>query len=191
MKIEQNSLWSASIYDGMQHAPDHAFVLASYAAFKRTVMKQWQELIDGGITFIASLDDPYQNSAEMFDDVVTRMRLRVYADNSVTLPDDHPMSERVNAGVDGFFTMNDVFRGVHDIMGHVVSGGSFGPNGEKLAWEAHRNTFPAIAHNALWCETRGQNSWTNFAHDHSLLPAPDRPYGDQKVGVVPIFLRSA
>jgi hypothetical protein len=183
-------MWSASIYEGMQHAPSHAFVTASYAAFKRTIMQQWHELVDGGITFIASLDDPYTSSADMFEDVLMNMRLRVFADNGVTLPADHPMREDADSGVKGFSVFNDVFRGVHDIMGHVVSGGSFGPNGEKRAWEAHRQTMPQLAHNALWCETRGQNAWTNFAHDHAMLPMPERPYGEQKVGLVPGFLRA-
>lgn len=188
--MEANNTWSAAIYDVMQHAPDHSYVLASYAAFKRTIMRQWRELREGGIQFIASLDDPYSNSTEMFEQVQTNHQLRVYADNGESLPDDHPMKELVDADVVGFRVYNDVFRGVHDIMGHIVSGGSFGPNGEEKAWRAHRITMPPLAHNALWCETRGQNAWTNFAHNHAALPLPDRPFGEQKVGLIPAFLTS-
>jgi hypothetical protein len=181
----QEALWNASIYGSMKHEPTHAYVLASYAAFKRIVMYQWEQLRDGGLIFIASTDDPYKDSAEMRADVEQRLRLRVFADNGMTLPDDHPMREHVDAGVDGFVVLNDIFRGVHDIMGHVIAGSSFGPKGEQKAWEAHRSTMPVLAHNALWCETRGQNSWTNFADNHEVLPLADRPFGEQKVGLVP------
>jgi len=188
--IEQRNQWNAAIYDGLEHNPDHAYVMASYALFKRIVMKQWSELIQGGITFIASLDDPYNNSQEMFDDVQRHRQLRVYADNGTGLPSDHPMGELVHSEVPGFLVFNDVFRGVHDIMGHVVSGGGFGPNGEEKAWLAHRRTMPTLAHNALWCETRGQNAWTNFAHNHYTLPIPERPFGEQKSGLVPASIAS-
>jgi len=188
--LDHSALWSAGLYDMMPHQPDHAFVRVSYAAFKRVVIQQWEELRAGGITFIASLDDPYGNSAEMMADVIDKMQLRVYADNGVTLPGDHPMKEHVDSGVEGFDVFNDIFRGVHDIMGHVASGGTFGPNGEKLAWEAHRSTMPPLAYNALWCETRGQNAWTNFAHGHDKLPAPERPYGEQKSGLMPALFAS-
>lgn len=189
MPIATNSaLWGAAVYDALIHDPNHAFVIASYASFKRTIMRQWNELCNGGMTFIPSLDDPYRNSQEMFEEVEQYGRLRVYADNGASLPDDHPMKELVPGNIKGFAVYNDVFRAVHDIMGHVVSGGSFGPRGEEKAWQAHRATLPPIAHNALWCETRGQNVWTNFAHNHAMLPLAERPFGEQKVGLIPPFL---
>lgn len=190
MTGQLNATWSASIYDVLTHQPDHAFVMASYAAFKRIVMRQWNELCEGGLVFIASLDDPYGSSQEMFKDVEQHGRLRVLADNGASLPDDHPMKEPVPGGIPGFAVYNDIFRGVHDVMGHVISGGSFGPNGEQKAWESHRATMPRLAYNALWCETRGQNAWTNYAHHHATLPIAERPFGEQKVGLVPGFLTS-
>ena len=191
MSTEPHSLWSAGFYEAMPHEPTHAYVIASYAAFKRTILKQWEQLREGGLVFIASKDDPYTSSAEMMEDVLVRQQLRVFADNGATMPDDHPMRERVDAGVDGFGVFNDLFRGVHDVMGHVVSGGSFGPKGEKRAWQSHRDTMPTLAHNALWCETRGQNAWTNFAPGHSVLPLPARPFPEQKSGLVPGLLSMA
>lgn len=190
MTGQLNATWSASIYDVLTHQPDHAFVMASYAAFKRTVMRQWNELCEGGLVFVASMDDPYTSSQEMFKDVEQHGRLRVFADNGASLPDDHPMKETAPGSIPGFAVYNDIFRGVHDVMGHVISGGSFGPNGEQKAWESHRATMPRLAHNALWCETRGQNAWTNYAHHHSTLPIAERPFGEQKVGLVPGFLTS-
>lgn len=188
--LNQNNAWSASFYESMQHQPNHAFVIASYAVFKSVVLRQWEELREGGIEFVPSPQDPYLGSHEMMNEVRNHLRLKVFTDNGASLPDDHPMKERINAGIDGFEVLNDVFRGVHDIMGHVVSGGSFGPNGEKVAWESHRRTMPKAAHNALWCETRGQNAWTNFAHDHPTRPIAERPFGEQKSGLVPFFLAS-
>lgn len=188
MIFDQSAMWGASFYEGMEHNPNHAFVVATYATFKRVVLRQWEELRSSGITFIASLDDPYPNSKTMRADVEDNCRLMVYADNGATLPDDHPMKQKVDAGVEGFTVFNDIFRGVHDVMGHVVSGGEFGPKGENAAWLAHRDTMPKLALPALWCETRGQNLWTNFWADHAKMPMPERPFGEQKVGPVPMYL---
>ena len=184
----EETLWGASIYESMEHNPRHAFVLASYGAFRRVVLAQWEELIDGGFHFIAGQNDPYSDSASMMQEVEETLSLRVFTDNGASLPSDHPMKQKVESGIDGFEVLNDVFRGVHDVMGHVISGGSFGPKGEQKAWSAHRNTMPRLAHNALWCETIGQNLWTNYNSGHELLPLSDRPFPVQKVGLVPAFL---
>lgn len=184
---QRSSLFAAGAYDTLHHEPDHAYVMVSYSVFARVVLRQWEQLKEGGMSFVASIDDPYRDSAEMLKDV-DQGRLRVYADNGITLPEDHPMRAEVDAGVEGFVVLNDIFRGVHDVMGHAVAGSGFGPKGEDLAWQAHRRTMPRVAHNALWCETKGQNSWTNFAHGHDLLPLPDRPYGEQKAVLAPPVL---
>lgn len=188
MSTRQRDTWGASLYEGMQHNPNHAYVIASYAAFKQVVMQQWHELREGGIQFIASSEDPYKNSVEMMRDVRENQTLRVWANGADHMPNDHPMKERVASEVEGFETLNDVFRAVHDIMGHVVSGGNFGPDGENKAWLAHRATMPLIAHNALWCETKGQNVWTNNAFDHPQMKLRDRPFPAQKSGLVPMFI---
>jgi hypothetical protein len=100
--------------------------------------------------------------------------------------------------------LNDVFRAVHDTIGHGVSGGSFGVAGERAAWIAHRETFPKEALPALWNETRGQAAWTNAGphmrgvdvmgktyllgpKDPGFIPLKNRPFSEQKAGWGPDF----
>ncbi len=178
-------------YESMEHTPAHAFVLLSYSVFNREIMRQWRELIEGGVEFIASGDDPYPNSRAMFEDVLMHNRVRVWTNNGEHLPDNHPMKEVVDSGVEGFTVLNDVFRGVHDVLGHVASGGEFGIKGEEAAWQMHRSTLSPLTHGALWCETIGQNKWTNFTYDHESVPLKDRPFPEQKSGLVPKVILSA
>lgn len=180
----------AGVYDVLEHNPNHPFVVVSYSVFKRSILQQWHDLVEGGMTFIAQIDDPYESSAEMLEEVIMNTELRVFADNGASLPDGHPMKESVDVAVDGFKVYNDIFRGVHDIMGHVLAGSSFGPKGEEGAWLAHKQTLPRLAWPALWCETRGQTAWTNFADDHETVPLKDRPFGAQKAGLVPLTIVS-
>jgi hypothetical protein len=188
---------AARMYDGLTHDPAHAYVAASYAELRRIILQQYRELSAGGFRFHFQTEDPYASSAEMLADA-RRGELRVYADRGETLPSDHPMREIVLIDVTRpeteSWTLNDVFRGVHDVMGHTVTGANFGPEGEYRAWLAHRETMTPLALNALWCETRGQNVWTNFGYtpehgDHSALPIPSRPYAAQKAGLVPLAYR--
>lgn len=186
-----NDAMSAHFYETMDHSPDHAFVKVSYAAFRDVVMHQWHHLREGGITFIAMDENPYPDSKAMMVDVRQNLQLKVWCNGGDHMDDDHPMKQKVESGVDGFVVLNDVFRGVHDIMGHVYANSNFGPTGEDLAWKAHRETMPAIAHSALWCETKGQNAWTNFTPAHRHLKLVERPFPTQKSGFIPPFLASA
>lgn len=176
----------AFAYDAMAHIPKHPVVRDSYAALAVAIVGQWNGLVTAGFAFTASKDDPYANSAEMLSDAVVR-RLRVYADGGATLPIGHPMAANpAKFGaipVEGFSALNDIFRAVHDVMGHAAIGAGFGPKGEYDAWRAHYETLPRDARLALWCETRGQNAWTNFHANHAELPMSQRPYASQKCGI--------
>lgn len=172
---------SAEAYDAMAHTPDDPRVADSYRALRIAIYQQWLDM-RRSITVVMQDDDPYSNSAEMVADVTKRHILRVYADHGETLPADHPMNFYDPTGL---FHVNDIFRAVHDFWGHVLAPFvSFGPRGEWEAWRQHRRTLPEAAWLALWCETRGQNTWTNFYADHASLPLPERPYAAQKAGVV-------
>lgn len=181
----------ALFYDGMEHAPTSPAVHASYVAFSDVLVQQWNALVASGFRFVASMADPYLNSAEMITDARSGS-LRVFADQGETLPHGHFMLASPAllgcAYVEGFGTLNDVFRGVHDVLGHAAGGHSFGPKGEHAAWVRHRATMPSKALSALYCETRGQNAWTNYFADHASLPIAERPYAEQKMGRVPSAL---
>src|SRR5581483_7315622 len=88
---------------------------------------------------------------------------------------------------------NDIFRAVHDLVGHAATGFQFGPVGEENAFRFHATVHGAAALPALAAETRLQNCWVNFAADlhdaHSRLirrgkpryfPLSARPYAAQK-----------
>ncbi|KUF08437.1 hypothetical protein [Leucobacter sp. G161] len=178
-------------YEVMSHAPNHAFVILSYSVFRQEIMRQWNELKEGGINFISSETDPYTSSASMLEDVILRQELKVWTNGGSHLPPDHPMKSPVEAHQEGFTVLNDVFRGVHDVLGHAASGGQFGPKGEETAWKMHRSTLSTVAHTALWCETIGQNKWSNFTFDHASMAMKDRPFPEQKSGLVPPQLLNA
>jgi hypothetical protein len=184
----------AAAYAAMEHTPHDLTVHRSYHALCIAIVGQWNGLRAAGFEFVASADDPYACSDDMLAAVRTGS-VRVFTDGGVTLPRNHPMqaspiaygAERATVE-SGFRTMNDVFRGVHDVMGHYAAHrndelASFGPIGEYNAWRRHWLTLPNQASLALWCETRGQNAYTNFYGNHAELPIAERPYVDQRAGL--------
>lgn len=175
---------AAIAYDEMPHIPTHNDVVGSYGQLERAIRVQYNLLLMSGldIRWHDGKHD-YADSAAMFADL-ERGRLWTYRTQPGQLADDHPMQARYAHGL----ILNDIFRAVHDVYGHYWGGrNSFGPKGEELAWLAHRSTMVRGAHLALWCETRGQNTWTN-RDEHKHLPLTERPYATQKAGIVPSFL---
>lgn len=178
----------AAAYDAMTDDRSNALVVTSYAVFARTLLAQWDALRHA-VHFerwTGEGDSAYADSRAMLADVTERGHLWVYGTDTAQMDADHPLSASVPESMrqDDLPILNDVFRGVHDVMGHVVSGGSFGLNGEMRAWLAHRETFPRLALHALWCETRGQAAWTNTWADHGQRPLSQRPFAQQKCGIV-------
>lgn len=112
---------------------------------------------------------------------------------------DHPMLTPTGVVVDGVELLaNDLFRVVHDVFGHAKEGHQFGPVGEERAWLEHYRMFSPLALPALTAETRGQTSWMYFGEhvrdasgsviargEPGWLPVPDRPFAEQKAGVLP------
>lgn len=142
--------------------------LAYWALMAETAM-QYEAALMAGIRFEFTTEDPYQNSAELRADVRARWAMKVY-----TGGEPHPVL--------GLF--NDIFRGVHDLFGHVAEGYEFGARGEHNAWLHHSMMFSPLAQRALTTETRGQNSWVNFG-PHSHLSVTERPFAVQKVALLP------
>lgn len=191
---------SAMAYETMIHDPKRPEVRASYSALMRSIMWQGMSLMTSAnpagrpitVEWYSGSDaeSPYLNSAAMRMDVWQNGHLWTFAtaNGATDLPSDHPM--RVipeGSALPTMFRdhmMNDVFRAVHDVYGHVHADSGFGPNGEFLAYRMHKRTLPTSSHMALWCETRGQNTWTNAYGDHPYMPIMDRPFGAQKAGYV-------
>jgi hypothetical protein len=114
-------------------------------------------------------------------------------------PKDHLLAQP--SGVthgDRDLTYNDLFRAVHDYYGHALYGNQFGPRGEEHAYRTHARMFTPRARPAMAAETRGQNSYVNYgrhlrdaqgnipqAGQPGHIPAPERPFAEQKNNVLP------
>ena len=175
---------TAQAYHAMPHQPDHPLVVMAYRALSRVIQRQYWEIRQSFIVEHVA-DDPYRTSRELFADL-DRGRLRVLLTDTDEMPSDHPMLATFKVGTFNAkpVLLNDAFRAVHDVYGHYRTGQGFGPSGELAPWQAHRDTMPSAAWPALWCETRGQNAWTNAHADHADRPLSERPFAAQKAGIV-------
>jgi hypothetical protein len=95
--------------------------------------------------------------------------------------------------------INDVFRIVHDMFGHIANGNGFSPSGEENAWRSHYAMFSDAARPAMTTETRGQSEWVNFgphgASNRAALYGANAVssntggagviYAPQKIGLLP------
>lgn len=179
----------AEHYEAMQHTPDAYSTEVSYVHFKHQTMAQYADLLSSGLAVeYHDGEHDYPNSAAMLADLNNDHLWTLRTDpKGHGLPQDHPMLEiaAYEKDEDGYgqsLLLNDIFRAVHDALGHGGAHSSFSLNGEFEAWGAHRTHYSYDALPALWCETRGQSAWTNCYGDNGLLPLKDRPYADQKAG---------
>ncbi|HEV8414580.1 MAG TPA: hypothetical protein VGQ49_13375 [Bryobacteraceae bacterium] len=163
--------------------------LESYRALIAEIGEQFQLFSGAGYTFSLWRGDgqPYRNSREMRADVRRNRRLFVYPTSG--MPPDHPLAAWAAPG----WSWNDVFRAVHDLVGHAATGFQFGPVGEENAFRFHATIHSPAAIPALVAETRLQNCWVNFGPhvrdaqgiliqhgEPGYIPPPTRPYATQK-----------
>lgn len=192
-------------YEEGIHDPTHPAVARSYRVLRRHITEQYNEMIAAGYTFEphdGDTEQPYATSADMIRDLRENKRLRYYRteasqDTEGALPAGHPMAVTVTVATPEGGTQrilaNDAFRAVHDAIAHS-EGHKFSGHGERLAWWTHRSSLPREAHLSLANETRAQNCYTNSGPhmrtadggsllrkgDAGWLPAPERPYAEQK-----------
>jgi hypothetical protein len=111
--------------------------------------------------------EPYANAQDQADDIHKRQHYTVSKANL-----DHPLwtpEQGVN------------FRIVHDVLGHAVSGGDFGWEGENRACQAHFPLLDKEAQQALFSECIGQTAYA----------AHYRSFGPQKVALFQQFVEPA
>lgn len=205
---ELDDIAAARAYAASPHEPGHPQVARSYRSFRQHIAQQWDMLTNAGYRlepWHGQSEQPYADSAAMLDDLrqnrhLFYFRTEVSQHTEGALPPDHPMAKTVTVTMpDGQrepMVANDVFRAVHDAIAHS-EGHQFGPYGEKRAWWTHRACLPREARLALWCETRGQNCWTNAGPhmttsaeegaprllqrgEAGWMPVSSRPYAEQK-----------
>ena len=98
----------------------------------------------------------YASPNAMMRDVLARGNLNVFSGG-----EPHEFLSQIDPATG--LSQNEMFRAVHDYMGHVVPGSMFGAPGEEVAYAAHAQTLSPLAQLALLSETRGQNSWVNYS----------------------------
>ena len=163
---------------------DDPKMLAAYRQFGKETLDQYKYLVDQGYEMIpwAGKGQPYADSADMIEDLRNNKRLYYYktvnpeeANSFGSNPEAFREAMRKNplledTGIEVLDsegnpykqTYNDLFRGVHDILGHGAEGFQFGPQGEENAYRSHAVMFSPMARQAMATETRSQNSWVNF-----------------------------
>lgn len=193
----------ADWYDSTPVKYDDAKMLAAYKQMGAETLDQYNHLVEQGYEIIpwGGTGQPYADSSDMLDDIRENKRLFYFksinpaeatsfggdpakfdeavknnpllADTGITVNDSEGQPHRQ--------TYNDLFRGVHDILGHGAEGFQFGPRGEENAYRSHAVMFSPLARQAMATETRGQNSWVNFGpsrrnEDGSVFGKEDARY---------------
>lgn len=169
-----------NLYELIEHDPTQEMVKESYESLIISLVRQKEALEIIGYNY-RLLNNEYASSKDMFKAVNNNHCIDVLATEYTfeNMPSDHPMLKIIDG-----IRVNDIFRFVHDLIGHYIPRNSFSANGEKQAWIAHMVSLPPLSWMALFCETRGQNAWTNFMKNHQDLTLSERPFPTQKAGMV-------
>lgn len=178
---------SRAIGDAYDRLPEYDnSAVPAWHAMKEETGRQYDKLTrprskgGAGIDIVVSKEDPYgwgdrEHDPEYknwrFEDVMRdahrdvqeNNRMRVYATSETG---GHPVFSNDD---------NDMFRGVHDLFGHMAVGRGIDHNGEEAAYSKHAAMFSPLARQALATETRGQNS---ALRKHG-------EFQDQRIGILP------
>ncbi|WP_228818768.1 crotonobetainyl-CoA--carnitine CoA-transferase [Nocardia transvalensis] len=154
-----------------------------YDRFAWENLQQYRVVLDAGITVRPWLarGQPYRRSDELRASVRATGVLYVYPTSSGHGPGPprgfHPMRKPSGVVADGVeLCHNDVFRVVHDVFGHIVSGSGFSPRGEFKAAFCHMGMYSDDVHPVLFTEHIAQICWYFFGPH-----ARERRYPPQKV----------
>lgn len=144
----------AEYYRQGKHEPNHP----SYAVFVRETLEQWKALLDNGWLFDRTEDEPYSDSGRMFDDIKHKY-LGVYTGGQRFAP-NHPLAVHhwsLTYRPYGLWTVNEIFRAVHDVNGHGPTLSPFETfDDEYQATLNHKRMYSPEAWPALYGETLGQ-----------------------------------
>jgi hypothetical protein len=172
----------ADAYESMKHDPMNAEVAAAYDAMANETIDQFKVVSDKyQVEVFTGKGEPYRSSKDMIDDLVKNNHLWIFGTESgfggAEISDDqrieNPLLRRTDyKDVKGVpLLVNDLFRAVHDVIGHGELGNSFGAVGEENAWANHSRMYSTLALRAMTTETRGQNSWVNFSGNNTSANA--------------------
>lgn len=185
----------AQWYEHAQSAPEDAAVKKSYDAFAKETLAQYDAIHKAGYRFeFYPGHNPYPSGpSAAIDDLRQNHHLYVFPTEG-GFGTEHVATEHPLLGDSGVkwggqtVTHNDLFRAVHDFMGHFKEGVGFRADGEDNAWRAHVAMYSDEAKPAMTAETRGQNSWVNYGPHGEANKAADQGatvYADQKAVLAP------
>ncbi|MEV5826883.1 crotonobetainyl-CoA--carnitine CoA-transferase [Spirillospora sp. NPDC052242] len=181
----------AAYYQRAPRRRESPELLRSYEILKKNNLLLYRSVRAAGFAVEPWRGDgpPYRDSRDLRERVTATRRLRVLATAAAHGPPSdtgpHPLREPSGVRVRRYeFLHNDLFRAVHDLFGHVMAGYGFGPAGELAATRVQGRLYPAEAWPALFTEQIGQTCWF-FYGPHRSVPAPRRPYPEQKVFAFP------
>lgn len=161
----------AQAFEEMKHDPNDPMVKASYDALAKETMAQWQAIKATGLNvewIKPGQADPYADTPRSAErDVTVNNHWWGFPTDEGFGSDPtlkgNPLLANSGEKIGGRDTsINDVFRVVHDIFGHIKDGNGFTPSGEDNAWRGHYAMFSPLARAARTTETRGQTNWVNF-----------------------------
>lgn len=132
-----------------------AWAYAQAPVYDPKAAPAWQELAQDSLaraeTIKQQIDvefvpdpEPYQSPTQMFDDIHNNGHIAISMSNS-----QHPVWSTDD---------NTAFRLVHDVLGHAVSGGDFGWEGEIRACSSHAPLLSPLARQALFTECIAQTA---------------------------------
>lgn len=203
---EESAKRLADLWDTAEHNPNDARTQRSYDAFKSETLAQYHHLLNSGYTIepYEGEGEPYANSAEMLKDLRDNKHLSFLRTESgygsgAVQSEDHPMLQETGIKTSGYpLLYNDLFRGVHDALGHGPGGHQFGPQGEESAWREHAGMYSPLARGALLSESKAQNAWVNYGShmrradgsvprkgEADFVPLQNRPFSPQKAALMP------
>lgn len=143
----------------------------SYQALAEHIGKQYDYMTGPkesgglGISVEVTPEDPYPSMREARADVSRNNRIKVLATGTTAAghQGSHPALTP---------EVNDKFRAIHDVFGHLATGRDTSRHGEEAAVQHHAQMFPEVARPALMSELRGQNSALIYTGDFPQ----DKPY---------------
>ncbi len=181
----------AKEFDELVDDPTNPEVVKAYDAMMKDVLDQYDKFNKAGFKFEKITgENPYNTSKDMLEDVFQNKTLKYYPTErgfGSGTNTQSPMLKGSGRHLNGEeLVNNDVFRIVHDLVGHGANRSGFGPVGEEIAYQTHKATMSPLAQKALATETRGQNSWVNFGPNGEFNRAnPSKTiYADQKANIM-------
>lgn len=189
----------ADAYEAEKSDPTNPKVRASYDAMAKETLAQWEVIKGTGLKVEwvkPGQTDPYAASPRLAAEDVSQHNHwwgfptdLGYGSGEAHDEKTNPMLRPTGEVIDGRpVLVNDVFRIVHDMMGHLKEGNGFRADGEENAWRSHAAMYSDLARPAMTNETRGQNSWVNFGPygaTNRTAKGDDTHFAPQKIGLLP------